>query len=70
MHVVLTADWDVREKCHWLHSKKKIMSANEQGIIAVTGRAHCQCQVAFLFWYGNDKDLYPYFSVMWLQCGQ
>ena len=24
------------------------MSANEQGIIAVTGRAHCQRQVAFL----------------------
>ncbi len=24
------------------------MSANDQGIIAVTGRAHCQRQVAFL----------------------
>ncbi len=24
-----------------------IMSANDQGIIAVTGRAHCQRQVAF-----------------------
>ncbi len=45
--------------CHWiiihisgsiLHSKKKIISANEQGIIAVTGRAHCQRQVAFFFY--------------------
>ncbi len=25
------------------------MSANEKGIIAVTGRAHCQRQVAFFF---------------------
>ncbi len=24
------------------------MSANDQGIVAVTGRAHCQLQVAFL----------------------
>ena len=24
------------------------MLANEKGIIAVTGRAHCQCRVAFL----------------------
>ncbi len=28
---------------------RKIMSSNDQGIIAVTGRAHCQRQVAFFF---------------------
>ncbi len=28
--------------------RKKIMSANAHGIIALTGRAHCQRQVAFL----------------------
>ena len=26
---------------------RKIMPANDQGIVAATGRAHCQCQVAF-----------------------
>ncbi len=34
---------------HLLHSKKKIISANEQGIIDVTGGAHCQRQVAFFY---------------------
>ena len=29
------------------YTLKKIMSANHQGIVAVTGRAHCQRQVAF-----------------------
>ncbi len=28
------------------YTLRKIMSANDQGIIAVTGRAHCQRQVA------------------------
>ncbi len=28
---------------------EKFMSANESGIIGVTGRAHCQRQVAFFF---------------------
>ncbi len=44
LYVCLSLD----NNCHWLHSKKrKIMSANYQGIVAVTGRAHCQRQVAF-----------------------
>ncbi len=29
------------------YTLRKIMSANDQGIVAVTGRAHCQRQVAF-----------------------
>ncbi len=29
------------------YTLRKIMSSNDQGIIAVTGRAHCQRQVAF-----------------------
>ena len=43
---------------------RKIMSANDQGTVAVTGRAHCQRQVAFLifgmgsFWkiLSNEND--------------
>ncbi len=30
------------------YTLKKIMSANDQGIVAVTGRAHCELQVTFL----------------------
>ncbi len=33
--------------CHWLHSIRNVMSANDQVILAGTGRAHCQRQVAF-----------------------
>ena len=29
------------------HTLRKDTSANDQGIVAVTGRAHCQRQVAF-----------------------
>ncbi len=30
------------------YTLRKIMSANDQGIVAVASRAHCQRQVAFL----------------------
>ncbi len=30
------------------YTLRNIMSASDQGIVAVTGRAHCQRQVAFL----------------------
>ncbi len=29
------------------YTLRKVMSANDQSIVAVTGRAHCQRQVAF-----------------------
>ncbi len=34
------------------YTPRKIMSANDQGIVAVTGRAHCQRQVAFFLFLG------------------
>ncbi len=44
------------------YTLRKIMSANDQGIFAVTGRAHCQCQVAFYrFSTGFFFCLYPVF---------
>ena len=30
------------------YTVRKVVSANDQGIVAVTVRAHCQCQVAYL----------------------
>ena len=37
------------------YTLKKFMSAYEKGIIAMTGRAHCQRQVAFLKSRGDSK---------------
>ncbi len=37
------------------HNLRKVMS-NGHGIIAVTGRAHCQCQVAFFLSSLPDVD--------------
>ncbi len=34
------------------YTLRNIMSANDQGIVAVTGRAHCQRQVAFFYSIG------------------
>ncbi len=36
---------------------EKIVSANEKGIFAVTGRAHCQRQVAFFNTYGCNISI-------------
>ena len=37
-------------KCRLLHSKEKTSAIEQgQGIVAVTGRAHCQRQVAFFY---------------------
>ncbi len=45
MHLfVLVTDYTIR----------KMISANDQGSVAVTGRAHCQHQVAFFFLSGNS----------------
>ncbi len=35
------------------YTLRKIMSANDQGIVAVTGRTHCQRQVAFFSFGGK-----------------
>ncbi len=32
---------------------EKYMSANGKGIIGLTGRVHCQCQVAFFYYLLN-----------------
>ncbi len=45
---VLVADYTLR----------KIISANDQGIIAVTGRAHCQCQVAFFIYVSSAAEFF------------
>ncbi len=37
------------------YTLRKIMSANDQGIVAMTGRAHCQRQVAFLIFVGIQR---------------
>ena len=34
------------------YTLRKIMSENDQGIVALTGMAHCQRQVAFFKFYG------------------
>ncbi len=33
------------------YTPRKVVSANDQGILARTGRAHCQRQVAFILFY-------------------
>ncbi len=39
------------------YTLRNIMSANDQGIVAVTGRAHCQRQVAFLYYFSSFKHI-------------
>ncbi len=51
----------------WLHSQKKIMSASGYGIIALTGRAHCQRQVAFFFIPSALKWAHPSLRHPWNQ---
>ncbi len=48
---------------HWANSYKhipdytlrKVMSANDKGIVAVTGRAHCQRQELCIFLNENEN---------------
>ncbi len=43
------------------YTLRKIMSANDQGIFAGTGRAHCQRQVAF---FGNSVGIPKLFDIL------
>ncbi len=45
---------------------RKIMSANDQDIVAVTGRAHCQRQVAFFKAYAVSLHILFLQMTWWL----
>ncbi len=46
------------------YTLRKIMSANDRGIVAVTGRAHCQRQVAFFLFFPPTCRIYFLWPVL------
>ncbi len=50
------------------YTLRKVMSVNDQGIIAVTGRPHCQCQVTFFCFMQRFSIHFTFFHLCMCTC--